>query len=193
MPPIVTVRDQIAWSYANLARAHAALSEGCLRYTRTHHIVRSRLFKGLVSGRMSMRSLYDDERLKMTLPQICAYCGGRDGLSLDHLIPRCRGGSDEGENLVWACRSCNSSKHGRDLLRWMLDRGKFPSIYVLRRYLKIVSARCDALGVLDERLVDALSGESHSFALELLPLSFPPLEHLSLWVAPMDNNDDLIL
>lgn len=191
MPPIETVRDQIAWSYANLARAHAALSEGCPRYTRTHHIIRSRLFKGLISGRMSMRSLYDDERLKMTLPQICAYCGSRNKLSLDHLLPRCKGGQDKGDNLVWACRSCNSSKNDQDMLRWMLDRGMFPSIYVLRRYLKIVSERCEALGLLDERLTDVVNSNLCPFPLELLPLSFPPLEQLSLWIAPTDDNSKM--
>jgi hypothetical protein len=64
MPAIQTVREQIAWSYANLARAHAALMDGSDHYTRNHHIIRSRLFSGLLSGRMSIGSLYDDERLR---------------------------------------------------------------------------------------------------------------------------------
>lgn len=63
-PDLVTVRDQIAWSYANLARAHAALAAGREEYSRTDHIVRARLFKGLQSQRMSIRSLYFDERVK---------------------------------------------------------------------------------------------------------------------------------
>ena len=115
-PMIETVWDHIAWFYANLARADAALSEGCLKYKRHHHIIRSKLFSGLRTGKMSMRSLYDDERLKMTFPQACCYCGSTEGLSLDHLIPRFRGGEDEGDNLVWASRRCNSSKGSADLL-----------------------------------------------------------------------------
>ena len=115
-PMIETVWDHIAWSYANLARADAALIEGCLKYKRHHHIIRSKLFSGLRTGKMSMRSLYDDERLKMTLPQACCYCGSAEALSLDHLIPRFRGGEDEGDNLVWASRRCNSSKGSADLL-----------------------------------------------------------------------------
>lgn len=43
----------------------------------------------------------------------CRYCGATDDLTIDHLIPRCRGGNDKPSNLVVACRSCNSSKGAR--------------------------------------------------------------------------------
>jgi 5-methylcytosine-specific restriction endonuclease McrA len=181
MPVIQTVREQIAWSYANLARAHAALIDESSQYTQKHHMIRNRLFHGLLSGRMSIRSLYDDERLKMVLPQACAYCGSRENLSLDHLIPRSRGAKDESDNLVWACRSCNSSKRNRDFLQWMSSQDVFPSIYVLRRYLKIVALRCESLGIFDHPLGEIKSKEL-PFDLELLPHSFPPLADLVLWV-----------
>lgn len=135
-PEILTVKEHIAWSYANLARAHAALQEGSEKYKQVHHIIRSKLFQGLVSGKMNMRSLYDDERMKMTVPQACCYCGNINKLSVDHLIPRIKGGSDESDNLIWACNSCNSSKQGRDMLQWMHDKNRFPSVLLLRRYLK---------------------------------------------------------
>lgn len=183
VPVIRTVKHQIAWSYANLARAHAALDQGCQRYTRSHHIIRSRLFHGLVSGRMSMRSLYEDERLKLVLPHACAYCGSLDRLCLDHLIPRIKGGPDDADNILWACRSCNGSKHGRDLLRWMQVRGGFPSLFVLRRYLKLIWARSDALALLDTEIEDALV-LALPFSLALLPQAFPPLDQLCLWVRP---------
>lgn len=32
---------------------------------------------------------------------------------LEHIIPRCRGGSSEPENLAWACPSCNLRKSNR--------------------------------------------------------------------------------
>lgn len=43
----------------------------------------------------------------------CRYCGSTDRLSIDHLIPRCQGGTDHESNLVVACRTCNSRKGGR--------------------------------------------------------------------------------
>ena len=44
----------------------------------------------------------------------CQYCGYRgDKLSIDHVIPRSRGGSDNWENVTTACLSCNISKGNR--------------------------------------------------------------------------------
>ncbi len=44
----------------------------------------------------------------------CVYCGRitRD-LTLDHVVPRHRGGAHTWENLVAACKACNHSKAGR--------------------------------------------------------------------------------
>lgn len=44
----------------------------------------------------------------------CQYCGrqGKD-LTLDHVIPRHRGGKHVWENVVAACKSCNHRKAGR--------------------------------------------------------------------------------
>ena len=183
MPDIRTVREQIAWSYANLARAHAALTDGRSRYNQLDHMIRARLFKGLLSGRMAMRSLYDDERLKMTMPRGCAYCGSADRLSLDHLIPRCAGGADDADNLVLACRSCNSSKQGRDMLVWMEAQASFPRLMILRRYVKIVARRCDALEFLDEPL-ETFDESRVPFAIHALPHKFPALDQLVLWAGP---------
>lgn len=55
--------------------------------------------------------------------QRCYYCGWKqapvvrpgEGLAIDHVVPRCKGGGDEIENLVPACRSCNSIKGKRTI------------------------------------------------------------------------------
>ena len=43
----------------------------------------------------------------------CQYCHGRDGLTLDHVFPKSRGGKDTWENLVAACTRCNARKGAR--------------------------------------------------------------------------------
>lgn len=50
---------------------------------------------------------------------MCAYCGrdlrnasARD-VTLDHLLPRSKGGKHSSRNLVTACRSCNSARGNR--------------------------------------------------------------------------------
>lgn len=59
-----------------------------------------------------------DKRLAIVLRDgvQCVYCG-RDlrgaeprEVTLDHLLPRCAGGTNEATNLVTACLSCNSSR-----------------------------------------------------------------------------------
>jgi hypothetical protein len=59
----------------------------------------------------------------------CYYCGvkiipfGRDdnSYSVDHVIPRVRGGTDDIENLVPCCRRCNSSKRDKGLFSWISE------------------------------------------------------------------------
>ena len=184
-PDIDIVGDHIAWSYANLARADAALQDGATSYKTIHHMIRAKLFKGLKTGTMAMRTLYDDERIKMTMPRVCSYCGSEDNLSVDHLIPRIKGGADESDNLILACRACNSSKQGRDMLVWMDKKDAFPSIWLLRRYLKLVARYCEDNDLLGVPLPDALKRDL-PFDLTLLPHVFPPLTELRLWVSPSD-------
>jgi 5-methylcytosine-specific restriction endonuclease McrA len=44
----------------------------------------------------------------------CAYCGShKERLSIDHIIPRSRGGDTAFENCVAACKGCNLKKGGR--------------------------------------------------------------------------------
>lgn len=44
----------------------------------------------------------------------CAYCGRSDlMLTVDHVVPKARGGSDSWENLVTACTRCNNIKGDR--------------------------------------------------------------------------------
>jgi 5-methylcytosine-specific restriction endonuclease McrA len=40
----------------------------------------------------------------------CQYCGSTRDLTIDHIIPRSRGGEDTWENLVVACMPCNTRK-----------------------------------------------------------------------------------
>ena len=50
----------------------------------------------------------------------CFYCG-QIGRTLDHVVPKSRGGSDDRENLVIACERCNSSKGNKPQEEFFLD------------------------------------------------------------------------
>lgn len=40
----------------------------------------------------------------------CLYCDSIKDLTIDHVIPRSRGGADSWQNLATCCKSCNSKK-----------------------------------------------------------------------------------
>lgn len=61
----------------------------------------------------------------------CVYCGATAAssgahLHLDHLLPRALGGADTADNLVVACRSCNSSRQDTRLAPWCRSIGLDP-------------------------------------------------------------------
>lgn len=176
---INTVGELLHWSYANLAMAHSSITAKAEKYGRTQFMIRSRLYKGLNNQTMSIGPLADDERLKMVLPQACCYCGSRDYLSIDHLIPTKRGGANTGDNLVWACRSCNSSKCARDALEWLVEKNQFPPILLLRRYLKLAIEMSRERNLMDTPLAEALE---LPFSLSAIPHAFPQPSQLRLWV-----------
>lgn len=62
-------------------------------------------------GSPGSHTLEEWAALKELYGQRCYYCG-KQGLTLtrDHVQPLARGGSDDIDNIVPACRSCNSSK-----------------------------------------------------------------------------------
>ena len=43
----------------------------------------------------------------------CQYCGARSNLTVDHVIPRSKGGSSDWENIVASCAPCNRRKGDR--------------------------------------------------------------------------------
>lgn len=44
---------------------------------------------------------------------ICQYCGKKSDLTIDHVLPKSRGGRDVWENLTTACEKCNVKKGNR--------------------------------------------------------------------------------
>lgn len=144
-------------------------------------MIRTKLFKGLTNGNMNIRSLFDDEKVKMNVGNKCNYCGCTYNLTLDHLFPRKYGGLDDSNNLLTVCKSCNSSKGSKDLMQWMREKNTFLPLMVVRHYLKLVYYYC-----LEHQLLD-LSIEECSklelpFDINMIPIDFPSPKDLILMV-----------
>ena len=73
----------------------------------------------------------------------CRYCGRKRGhavrLELDHFHPRARGGSDDPDNLVTACRACNRAKG----VRILHDEGAVHRFVAEREAVIAALARAD--------------------------------------------------
>lgn len=48
----------------------------------------------------------------------CVYCGATEQLTVDHVRPLQKGGSNHPVNLVPACKSCNSAKGAKNWMEW---------------------------------------------------------------------------
>ena len=57
----------------------------------------------------------------------CQYCGTTKDLTLDHVIPRSKGGKTTWTNLVTACKKCNSMKGDLSLTKAGMDLKKKPT------------------------------------------------------------------
>ena len=79
-----------------------------------NEIKRKRLIKGAIRDDYSLWI----KSIRQSYTFACSYCGNTyeiEKLTMDHVIPLSKGGSDTKDNLVPACRSCNSKKYNRSI------------------------------------------------------------------------------
>jgi 5-methylcytosine-specific restriction endonuclease McrA len=99
-------------------------------------------------------------RVKLTRREVfardaytCQYCGRQSGdLTLDHVVPRHRGGSHSWDNLVTACKACNHRKGGK-----LLDEAR------LRLARRPFEPRCDVYSLFTPYLRDDRNGSWRSY------------------------------
>ena len=72
----------------------------------------------------------------------CVYCGTSGGrLTLDHVVPRSRGGESVWENVVTACAPCNHRKGDRTLEESGLELLRLPKAPAPVLFIKLAAAR----------------------------------------------------
>jgi len=144
LPPgaVKTIRDLIYWQYAKLI-AESAGYGGNYRFIMNRF---KKLQKGEIEWSGSIRE-YIKERERQDR---CIYCGSRESLCVDHLIPKSRGGPDIGDNAIQSCRSCNSAKGDKGVYEWYgLERKDSVPRVVAGKYLKLLYRLHEAAGTLD--------------------------------------------
>ncbi|MFX1261084.1 MAG: HNH endonuclease [Promethearchaeota archaeon] len=145
MPPsaVKTIRDLLYWQYSKIISSSAGFGK------KQFGFIMSR-FKKLQSGEIEWSGSIQEYIHEREMPNQCIYCGANEDLSYDHLVPQSRSGPDIADNVVMACRSCNSSKGGRGLYEWLrLDkRNEVPRI-AEGKYLKLLYQLHEFEGTLD--------------------------------------------
>ena len=77
--------------------------------------------RALLNNSMSTLNAHEWKEIKKSYGNQCVYCGVK-ATTLDHIVPISKGGDNTRDNIVPACRSCNSSKQEKSLLVFMLHR-----------------------------------------------------------------------
>ena len=122
--------------WLSLEDATALLTRGLVHYSLGNSAILLRGGINAKSGRQSLlevKSILVTNTRGRTLPRdwappvsrdflihrdrhLCGYCGHKysnRNLTLDHIVPRSKGGSDYWTNIVAACSSCNTRKRDR--------------------------------------------------------------------------------
>jgi len=97
---------------------------------RNQYLEHARMRKAKIRGYDRIKD-EDYESILMGQNGLCAYCGKKmltdgdsrspDYCTMDHIYPLSRGGVHKIENIIFACRSCNSSKNTKLISEWRPD------------------------------------------------------------------------
>ena len=62
------------------------------------------------------------QQIRYSWGGICAYCREERATTVDHIKPKCKGGSSFRSNLIPCCVDCNHSKGSRDWRQWFSEQ-----------------------------------------------------------------------
>jgi hypothetical protein len=112
VPPAVvkSVKDLIYWQYAKIIADSAGIGK------KDYGFVMNK-FKELRAGSISWNEIREYVKERENVDE-CVFCGATANLTLEHLLPQKFNGPDVEKNLVWICKSCNSSKGARRLYEY---------------------------------------------------------------------------
>jgi hypothetical protein len=134
MPPkaVKTIRDLIYWQYAKIIGESAGFGKKQFAFVMDR-------YKKLQSGEIEWSTAIREYIKERERPSECLYCGSKQNISTDHLIPRSKGGPDTADNAVTACKKCNSSKSDKGIYEWFqLDRRYEVPRIAEGKYLKLL-------------------------------------------------------
>lgn len=173
--------EMLFWSYANLQILVAANNMGKATYDRQCYMIRTKAFKAYKEGRWQINDLFKNNIWKMQSDSFCWYCGkevdSKQDLTVDHIFPRSKGGTNDMDNIMFVCKQCNSSKRDTDLLEWYFEKKQvFPPIHILAHYLKNIYLYAKDNDLLGKHR-DEMERMTLPFNYRYIPLDYPQPEY----------------
>lgn len=145
MPPAIvkTIRDEIFWQYAKLISKSAGFGINNRRFQMSRFI---KLRDGKINWSNEIREWVKEHEKKNE----CIFCGDKQKLTTEHLLPRSRDGPDSTSNVIRICQKCNSSKGDKRLYEWftLSNKDKIPRI-AEGKYLKLLFELHEKIGTLN--------------------------------------------
>lgn len=123
LPPSLQSRVDHTITWARRLLSRAPLSAVDVEITRfdTHLLSAGKPLSGVAYQQGTLQGTHAREYLLHRHSHTCANCDGLSQdpvLEIEHVHPRCRGGSDRIANLVIACTACNQRKANRTAGEW---------------------------------------------------------------------------
>jgi 5-methylcytosine-specific restriction endonuclease McrA len=100
-------------SWADASKAKEAFADAVIRTPRLHLVVPEVIRLTGYSGQGERTVVFSRRNIFKRDRYTCQYCGSQPGpkeLTIDHLVPKSRGGKSEWTNCVLACLKCNARK-----------------------------------------------------------------------------------
>src|SRR5574344_312112 len=170
-------REYLFYAYSNLQMTDYAISQNKKTFDKSCYMVRAKAFKSYKEGKWQIHDLLVNNIAKINMSNHCSYCNKRienkSELTIDHIFPRSKGGSNDMDNIFLICKTCNSSKSDIDLMRWFFQKRKiFPPLYIIAHYLKQVYFYSQDNNLLEKPINEILKLDL-PFDINYIPMNYP--------------------
>ncbi|MCI9887436.1 HNH endonuclease [Micrococcales bacterium 31B] len=108
----VTLKHAMTMLARDVARVRTSTGENFGPFLRPTSLELQRYIYSRWIYQRTGQAPYSKDALKLRDRGVCAYCGCRAN-TVDHVVPRCQGGTTNWLNVVLACEPCNAFKAGR--------------------------------------------------------------------------------
>ena len=139
-PKYPTFGENLFLCYSTWQTLYTIANMGETQLGKKFYMFRTIFYNKFKNGKQMISDLYLQNKIKLRAGDLCFYCGAeipKEELTADHVFPRIKGGTNDMDNIIFVCKSCNSSKGKKDLLEWfLLNRGQLPSSFILGHYLR---------------------------------------------------------